>query len=122
MSISDELLKVIDELDELSPSESVHAFNKMLNELKGLEPSEQRRALVKMILEEIRITSFVEGHVATDIECLAILLSQYFEWNGHDVATTCIAALEDSNFHTLARKFSISLEEEIKKWDEEKDE
>lgn len=124
MSIPDKLLKDIDELVELSPSESVHAFNKIRDEIKKMDPSEARRAVIMMMLEEIRLTSFVEGHVATDIECFALLLSHYFKWKGYDVAKTCIDALEDSNFHTLARKFSISLEEELnqkKVWDNAKD-
>jgi hypothetical protein len=46
--------------------------------------------------------SFTDPSAASDADALGILISQHFEWDVIQVAKTAAAALEDSNWHSLA--------------------
>lgn len=41
---------------------------------------------------------------ADDHETLGILVSKFSKWEGETIVKTFLAALEDSNFHSLAEK------------------
>jgi hypothetical protein len=57
---------------------------------------------IKALLKEIKKESFKPEYqkVVSEQECMGLLVSKYFEWDGLSVLEVARAGLTDSNFHT----------------------
>jgi hypothetical protein len=62
---------------------------------------EARKKKVDALLAEQRRVSFQEGVDVPDTEVMGVMIAQYWEQRGADILKTCLAALEDANYHGL---------------------
>ena len=69
--------------------------------------------IINPLLEQVRQQSFVKGYEATDAECLGLVVSKFFRWNGYEIGKVAIEAFEDSNFHEIAENLQLNLNEEF---------
>jgi len=68
---------------------------------------------VDPLMERIRKECFRKGYAATDAECLGLIVSKYFRWNGFEIGNVAMQALEDANFHDLARVIEVNMAREF---------
>jgi|TARA_R110000787_G_scaffold40146_1_gene99978 hypothetical protein len=54
---------------------------------------------LKELIEHKKKISFVDDYDASDAEALGLLISQYFEYDGEEIFSTLLFAMEDANFH-----------------------
>ena len=62
----------------------------------------ESQTLLKPILEKLKQETFVAGYQASDEEAIGLLVSKFFEWDGHAVIRASLHGLEDSNWPMLA--------------------
>jgi hypothetical protein len=60
------------------------------------------------ILREIRDTTFTEGYAphASQAECVGLLISKFFQWDGLQILRAAMFALEDANHHSESAKIA----------------
>jgi hypothetical protein len=63
----------------------------------------EKSGLETLIAEE-KEKIWNDPETADDHETLGILISKFSKWEGETIIKTFLAALEDSNFHSLAEK------------------
>tara|TARA_R110000772_G_scaffold142675_2_gene252333 strand:+ start:162 stop:416 length:255 start_codon:yes stop_codon:yes gene_type:complete len=68
---------------------------------------------IEPLIERIRNECFVKSYEATDAECVSLIVSKYFHWNGFEIGKVATGAFEDANFHDLANKLQTNLDEEF---------
>lgn len=69
--------------------------------------------VIEPLINKVRQESFVKGYEATDAECVGLIVSKYFHWNGYEIGKVAIEALEDSNFHDIANRLQADLDKEF---------
>ena len=68
---------------------------------------------IEPLINRIRNESYVKGYEATDAECVGLIVSKYFHWNGYEIGKVATEALEDANFHDLANKLQANIDMEF---------
>jgi len=81
------------------------------NEITNLEMEnmDKKRELIKsMVQVAIKMQkelSFTNPNTATDEDAFALMLTNYFGYDGSSIKEVTCSALEDSNFHSFNEKF-----------------
>lgn len=60
------------------------------------------KSAVTAILKEVKEHSFTSPDTISDAEAFGVLIANYFEWDGRQIAQTAFYALEDANYHAMA--------------------
>ena len=84
---------------------------KQTNEIAYLEmenmdkKKELIKSMVQVAIKMQKELSFTNPNTATDEDAFALMLTNYFGYDGLSIKEVTCSALEDSNFHSFNEKF-----------------
>lgn len=84
---------------------------KQTNEIAYLEmenmdkKKELIKSMVQVAIKMQKELSFTNPNTATDEDAFALMLTDYFGYDGKSIKEITCSALEDSNFHSFNEKF-----------------